>query len=85
MDGLPGGKKRGMKREGGGGVCVCACACVHAMHFSPLLSLSEALCMESVLFTAGNKLIGADYSRENDTVRQAEDGCNEGPSRRQRV
>lgn len=51
MDGPPGGMKRG-----GGGLYV--------MYFCPLLSLAEALYMESVLFTATHKLIEADLIRD---------------------
>lgn len=52
MDGPPGGMKRG----GGGGL--------HVMYFYPLLSLAEALYMESVLFTATHKLIEAGLIRD---------------------
>lgn len=63
MDGLPGGMKRG----GGGGVC--------DVFSSSRVTRSGCLCMESVLFTAGDKLIGADSGRDGKTL---EDGQSSG-------
>lgn len=66
MDEPPAGMERGMKRErdgygGRGGGEGVGCIFILSCSDRPV-SLGEALCVESVLFTARNKLIGADFT-----------------------